>query len=378
MKSSIGRFFLAGVMGMMSLLPVAAQEAVVAPPVGALSGGLLSPLTAPQYTKLSPSGALLGTISRPGSDGSLRSIPNLEVSLIAAGQIVARVATNADGDFAFASVGPGLYTIVASNPKDLVVFPLTVGASDGGEVTPILLVTASPIAPTRRQAMLAAVLGGPMGYPTLPSAGVVESRNVLGSYEISIAPTGELVGRLGVLGTPMSQVDMSQMIVRVMREDSIMGESSVASDGRFAIAGVSPGPAAFFAFGPNGFVAIGIQLVPRAVISASVVQEPESLVSLRAGSANLNVEISPIQDVIAGVSVPGDSFSGPVGGPLSPPAGGFGGAGAGGGFGGGGAGGGLGASGLMGLGAAALAAAALASSDDDDNNFVPAAASPAQ
>lgn len=378
MKSSMGRLFLAGVVGLITLAPVAAQEVVVAPQAGALSGGLLSPLTTPQYAKLSPQGALLGNIARPGADGALRSIPNLEVSLISAGRIVARVATNPDGDFVFASVRPGLYTIIASNPNDLVVFPMTVVASDGENVDPVLLVTATPISPSRRQSMLAAVLGGPMGMPRPPiGGGLVEPRQVLGTYSIRIAPTGELVGRLGVLGTPFSQVDMSQMVVRIMREDSIMGESPVAADGRFAIPSVSPGPASFFAFGPNGFVAMGITLVPGNAVSANTLPATESLVSMQAGAANLNVEIAPIGDVVAGVGIPGDSFSGPTAPPIGPAAGGaFGGPG--GSFGGGGAGGGggIGAQGLFGLGAAALAAAALASEDDDDN-FVPAPASPA-
>lgn len=376
MKFGLGRVLLTGILGLCALTSLSGQETVVAPLPGDVPGGLLPSLTTPQFARLSNDGRLSGNVNRLGRDGTIRSIPNLEVSLIAGGKILTRVLTTPEGDFTFAQVRPGFYTIVASNPKDLLVYPLTVAENDGTEAEPVMLVAASSISPNRRQSMLAAVLGYPGDLGMGTSASIPDSRRIADTYEVSITADGQLRGRLGVLGTPMSQVDMSSMIVRVMREDSVIGESPVAPDGSFAIPGVSPGPVSFFAFGPRGFVAIGLKLTSALRVGVNLSNKSETLVAAQQPTVNLNIEVAPIPDVLAGVSIPGDSFSLPNN--ALPPAGTGAFGGPGGGFGGGGAGGGgFGAEGLLGLGAAGLAAAAL-SSDDNNNNFVPAPASPAQ
>jgi uncharacterized membrane protein YgcG len=202
-------------------------------------------------------------------------------------------------------------------------------------------------------------------------------RVVASSFDVSLRPGGLLQGQLAGLNAPVAMFDMSPMVVRAMREGVVMGEARVAPDGKFVVPGMSPGPIAFFAFGPHGFVAIGVNLVGTADISNNQASATETFVSLRAPASSLNVELAPIADVVAGVSIPGDSSSPPVGGPFAMGPNGAGGPGAGSGSGGGSSGGGGGGGGeLLGLGAAGLAAAAL-SSDNNNGNFVPAPASPA-
>jgi hypothetical protein len=355
------------------LLPISASgQEVIATPAAAKPAvtAVVPVLTLPQWTRVNPAGELRGSIVRPGAAGSLRSIPNLEVSLITQGQIVARVATNADGDFSFAQVVPGYYTVVASNPTDLLVFALAVSESDGSQVEPTLFVAASPITADRRQAMLAAVFG-PMAPPASPApTGPVVPMNVLGIYDIELQPGGVLSGHAMMMGGG-NTVDMSRMIVRLTRESAVLGEAPLAADGTFSIPNLSPGPASVFAFGPQGFSAFGVNLVAGNRISTLNAGASETFVTAQGGSS-FSFGVASMGDVAAGAGVPGDSFNppAPLAGPLGAPGGGFGGGGAGGG--GSGVGGGIG-----GLAAAALAAAALAASNDNNNNFTPPSTSDA-
>jgi hypothetical protein len=127
MKLRFGPFLLAFFACITVNLPAFSQDLLVA--AQGSEGDKLPVLTANQWTRLTADGSLVGSIARPTAEGALRNIPNFEVSLISGGKIVARVATNADGDFVFSQVAPGVYTIFASDPKNLLVFPLTVGAN---------------------------------------------------------------------------------------------------------------------------------------------------------------------------------------------------------------------------------------------------------
>ncbi len=372
----------------------AAQEDLPVPELGqplgggfeaAPQGGSRTPLShGPmnhgQWTRVSPNGQLSGELTRLMSDGSMVAIPNLEVNLVRSGRMVGRVRSNADGDFTFPQVVPGYYTLIASNPKDLVVIPIAVAASDGSTPAPLALVAASPIDPSRRQAMLAAIVGGPVGQvisgPTQVPLDMPPMMPV-DTYHATLSPGGVLTGQLSVMGRPVGSVDLSGMTVRISRSGEYIGEARCAASGDFQIEGLSPGSVGVFAFGNAGFAALGVELEP-AISNVSKNQNfAETLVTVQAGGSGLNIGIAPIDDVMAGAGVPNDSFSGPAGPPPGGlPGGGFGG-GPGGGFGGGGAGGGGLGGGLGGIGAlGALGAAAAVALSDDNTPVVPDAISP--
>lgn len=357
------------------LLP--AQEVVPAPVLDSAlaevfpSGEWLSPLTARQWVRVAPNGQLTGELTRITGTGQLGPIPNMDITLVSRGRVVTRVRTDAEGDFVIPQVQPGYYTILASNPKDLVVMPIMVAPSDGNRPTPLNLVVASPIDPARRQAMLAASLGV-RPQPTMMHEFGDEPRAVDSTHQVTLSPSGRLTGRLSTMGSYAGEHDMSGMTVRISRAGEFVGEARCAPSGEFVIDGLTPGAVGVFAFGNRGFAALGVELLAAGEMSAMNNNSGESFVAVQGGASSLNIELAPITDVMAAASVSNDSFNPPVGPLAGPPGGAPGFGGAGGGFGGAGGGGLGGAGGLGGIGAlGALGAAAAVALSDDDKPFVP-------
>ena len=356
--------------------PAVAQEAVATPAALPMATQFLSDLVQSQYVQVDSKGTLKGDISYLADDGTRRSLPNLDVSLIQGGQFVERVMTNPDGEFAISGVRPGIYTVIASNPKQLLVLPIVVtGTAD--EPTSLALIAASPVAPARRQAMLTSLLMGDPGlgvvYDDSIDYGTGHASPTIG--RVAVGGDGALQGRISVIGFPVGAVDMTGMTIRVMRGGEPMASVPVNADGTFTVEKMSVGPIAVFAFGPQGFAAMGVEVFSGDQLTKNITNGTETLVTaMQAPPSTLSFEIAPPNDVIAGSQLPGDSFTGPTlpPGPVGPlgagPGGAFGGPG--GGFGGGGGGGGFaGGGGLGALGALGAAAAALA--NDNDNGFVP-------
>lgn len=379
-----------------------AQEELALPKASTVSvaqdGAWLEKLSAPQYTRLNARGELAGDLGWLANDG-VRMLPNMPVTLVSRGRIVARVLTNADGAFRFSQVNPGIYTIVASDPRELLILPIMVAPADGSEVKPIHLIAAAPIAPDRRSAMLASVAMLPMPVGPMAPAPMVqgavapssatgnwnpnwpESRTIASTYEVAIGANNEVEGQISVMGYPVGAIDLTGMMVRMMREGELVGEAPVAANGYFRVEQVSPGPVSVVVFGPQGFAALGVKLVSQNGFTKKANANQETFVSLLQGAdTNLRIEIAPPEDVIAGSSIPGDSLSvpppfanAPGFGPGGFGAGGFGPGGGGGGFGGGG-GGGFGG-GMGGIGALGALGAAAALAGGNDNGFVPTAQS---
>ncbi|XZE55512.1 hypothetical protein SH139x_001524 [Planctomycetaceae bacterium SH139] len=240
---------------------------------------------------------------------------------------------------------------------------------------------------------------------------------------MSLQPDGALVGRLSMIGWRIATVNMEGMMVRLTRDGQTIAEAAVAADGSYAISHVSPGSVNVLVFGPQGFAALGVQLVPAgSQVERARTQAGGKLVAApRRPCETLKIEVAPLHDVVVPTQLPCDCFTeplvasqlGPCGTPCGglpgdmlgvdgfsgmpgvdgfggvPGGGGFGGGGGGGfggggggGFGGGGfgggGGGGFGGGGLGGLGAIGglAAAAALVAGGDDDPPFVPGPFSP--
>ncbi|XZE55511.1 hypothetical protein SH139x_001523 [Planctomycetaceae bacterium SH139] len=390
LSSMFGVLALSGVCA----LPAVAQETLAAPAASPemLQAGLAPNVLIRQHAQLNERGELLGSLSTISADGKMRGLPNLPISLIQGGRILVRVQTSPDGDFMFPQVRPGIYTLAASNTRELIVLPILISGISA-QATPINLVTASSIPADRRQAVLANLYGpqtaASAGWSPTPDQMIAtpEAAPTFVNPDVSLQPNGMLLGRISAIGLMPGAMDMEGMMIRLTRQGETIAEAPVASDGSFAIPGVTPGPVSVLVFGPQGFAALGVRIVPSAQFGGMQSNAMETLVTMQAGPASsLNIEIASPEDVVAATQVPGDSFTDPLaagqigpgglpGGGV-PGGGGFGGGG--GGFGGGAGGGGAGAGGgLGGIGAiGGLAAAAALVAGDDDPPFIPSDDSP--
>lgn len=342
---------------------VVAQESVEAPAERVAS---FAEATYTLRPRLTAEGALVGDIGTFVSSGTVRTIPNLPVSLISEGKIVARVMTNTEGEFAFPQVAPGAYTLVASNAKILHVASAVVGPHVEGESSVLHLIAASPLSADRRKAMMVGILGRSKQAAAFQADPVFEP--MVTTYRALISPEGTVSGKMSASGA-----DMSGLVIRVFREGEPVGECQVSADGSYSLSGMTPGPVSIVAFGPQGMAAFAIELVASQPVAEFSAESAGVFVSfLQDASGTLDFELSPTSDVQAGASVPGDSFSTPEGDALAGggtmdggSTAGSGSLSTGGGGGGGGAGGGIGALGALGAAAAAVAGS------DGGGGFVP-------
>lgn len=348
----------------------------------------LPPLTIRQWVRLGSGGRLLGKVVTLAADGSMLACSETRVSLVQNGQVLTSQRADADGEFEFRGVAPGVITIVASESTCFAAYPLTVVGGDqiGETAEPLTIAAISQLPSPRRQALVASLSSArrsPLASPT--SRFVPSTRQTLDTFRVAMTPEGGVSGEVLIPGLMQAPVDMSQMLVRAVRDNQVVGEVRVAADGKFAIDDLGPGPVGIIIFGPLGFAATAIELIPPAARSAALANETEQqlVANLQSTAApGINLEIAPVADVSSVVmNEPSNEAEGgsvPLEVPPPPtPAGGMVG-GSGGGFGGGGGGsGGGGLGGIGGLAAIGAVIAAVAASDDDDPPFIPTPISPA-
>jgi hypothetical protein len=343
----------------------------------------LPPLTQNQWARIGVNGELVGRVSLFASDGLALAGPGMMVKLVSQGRVIGQTQTDPEGQFGFVGVTPGVFTIVAADPRNIAVYAMTAVPADGGPVTELDLIAVSDMDMDRSLAMVAgasrlAGTGKPLAMPVYSA----ERREVLNTYKVQMTAAGGFRGLVSVPGVPSGQVDLSDMRLRVVRGDRTIAEESVSANGEYSVAGIGPGPAGAIFYGPNGFAAMGIEIVGSEQQITAIQPSTEMLVALQDGGArSLNVDLADVSDVRTALATGpnGPNEIGPPVNPVAPPlGGGAGGGGPGGGFGGGsGGGGGLGGVGGLALVGAAVAAAVALSDDDDDDNFVPLPASPA-
>ncbi len=371
--------------------PTPAPDETLAPPpetVDLPAATELPPLTLRQWVRLGSGGRLLGKVVTLSSDGTMLPCSETRVSIVQNGQVLTSRRADADGEFEFRGVAPGVITIVASESSCFAAYPLTVVDGDqiGETGEPVTIAAISQLPSPRRQALVASLTSArrsPLTSP--PSRFVPSARQTLDTFRVAMTPEGGIRGEVLIPGLMQAPVDMSQMMVRAIRDNQVAGEVRVAADGKFAIDKLGPGPVGIIIFGPLGFAATAIELVPPPARSATLGNESEQqlVANLQSTAApGINLEIAPLADVSSVVmnepSEQSDSGSLPLEvPPPTTPAGGMVG-GSGGGFGGGGGGaGGGGLGGIGGLAAIGAVIAAVAASDDDDPPFIPTPVSPA-
>lgn len=315
-----------------------------------------------------PSGVVTGSVSETQAAGPI-SLGGVRVSLLRNG-IVAHVAdSNAQGQFSFAGVAPGDYSLVAQSADAMSAFSLKVVSPAHGkhlgnnvEVRCIRPVSNRVTEIIRSHFM--------------PSVGVshvvsdfdplAATRTFSDSHSVSADEAGNLNGRVGSVFGGGGR-DMRGTMVYILRDGGEVARTTCSHDGTFRVTGLKSGVYNFVAAGPVGFAALSFNFVnpyiaqasvaKKGYVNASAVNASSLNVEL---SANVEPEVVPVMDEVVVDTVP-------------PPAYGVGGWG-GGSFGGGGSGGGGSMGGMGGglIGLAGLAGiAAVIASEDDDFNPVP-------
>lgn len=347
--------------------------------------------------------------------GELRGVGTTGVLVIRDGRIVARGETDIGGVAQIRNLRPGPYSVIALGPDGMAAFGMEVEPPVSGVAVPAyrfdtLMVPAADMA-VAQQALAGmmrppAAAGAVPGYrptpplPPIPAslkrqsgdvivpaplAGPVdadagEGAAAIKGEQVVIRDGERMVTQLVSLDPKTGQpIPMGSTRVLFLRGGRLLGTIETNAEGYCGATGVDDGPYSMVGVGPNGFIALGVQVETVAGSATADVDSPTTSVTY----------VSALQDGIPTVNLraPGASpdalpFAPGLGGPGPFGPGGFGGGGpfpggGGGPFGGGGAGGGVGGGGGFGggggllgalLGAGLGAALGAAAGNDDNGN----------
>jgi hypothetical protein len=303
-----------------------------------------------------------------GSD--TMSLRKVRVSLYQAGKVVAFDDTDTEGEFLIEGVSPGIYTLVAETGDSLAVFSLTILDSFAGEHLPNSVeVRMMSTVGGRTSEIIRGQTGRIQMSQQVPEKDpLVAKRKISSTHQVIIDANGTLKGELS---KPVARVDMSSMVVYIMKDGIEVSKTNVASDGKFTVSGLGSGCYGLVAVGDQGVAATAFCATNRDL--AMINADRSKFVGLTALPAVLSVELGePIWDGTVENVVASENSS------LAPEMPCCGNASMGGG-GGGGGGGGIGASGgggfgqIAGIGGLIAVAAVLAA--DGGNNDAPVASS---
>lgn len=339
-------------------------------------------VTPQQVVRLSPGSILEGTVSVVAG-GGLQNVPSgTSVRLIRQGRVIERTETDREGNFALRRVEQGVQTIVASGNEMLAVYAVTVIMDDQATETSLDLVAASQVPLSRSLAMYAGLKQMQSVSDQLGARFDLEVRGTMEAYRVQLDPAGGFSGMVSVPGMPWESIDLTGTQLRVYRNGNLIRETNVKASGEYNVPNVGAGPASVFVFGPKGYAAAGIQLVP-AIVQADLRSTNEYFVSRRQDPVQqFNIDIAPLSDIEPAFNELEEEFqqnginSASIDIPPPIAGSGFAGGAPGSGFGGGGGGGSGGIGALAGLGALGAALAAGLGSDSG-SDFTPAPASPA-
>ncbi len=314
-----------------------------------------------------PNGVITGSVTETQSVSPV-SLGGVRVSLLRNG-VVAHVAdSNAQGQFSFAGVAPGDYSLVAQSADAMSAFSLKVvspthGRHLGNSVDVRCIRPVSNRVTEIIRSHVVPTVGGPQMVMDMDP--LASSRTFADSHSISADEAGNLNGRVGSIFGGGGR-DMRGTMVYILRDGTEVARTTCSHDGTFRVTGLKSGVYNFVAAGPVGFAALSFNFVnpyvadsgtaKKIYVSAPAVNASSLNVEL---SANIEPEVVPVMEEVVVDTVPPPAYG----------VGGWGGGSFGGGGGGGGSMGGM-SSGLIGLAGLAGVAAVIAS-DDDNFNPVP-------
>ncbi|WDQ17942.1 carboxypeptidase-like regulatory domain-containing protein [Rhodopirellula sp. P2] len=376
-------------------------------------------LTVPQWVNPEVAGELSGRLILPSADGSSETIADATIVMTDASGKTLRSQSNAEGDFTFSGVNPGVYALSARADGIFACCAMHVVSDDmaSSDMYPKTAeIAAAGIDYSIIKSSIIRYLP-PAGKDSLTSIANADlkgiSSQVVGENLFRVAQSnGGMKGRIHMAGAEGRTLSDAGLLNIFLIHDGETVDRVVSNrDGSFEFAGVEPGEYSILAIGLSGLGMAGFELVDEATANtetALVNANNETFVGFGHRKHNncccpqfamqvapLPMAIQACNEVVITESIvveetiiddgmivedgfgtavdafgnPVDSFGNPVGG------GGFSGGG-GGGFSGGGGGGGFGG-GLGGIASlAGLGIIAASLDDDDDSVFPPQPASP--
>jgi hypothetical protein len=344
---------------------ISTEAPVLAAPVGNLYLN--------QWVHADMSESVRGSVVTLAGQDSI-SMPKVRVSLVKNGTAIVVDDTDVDGDFLLEGVTPGVYSLVAETANSISIFSLTVldaisgehlpnsvqvrlMSTEGGRVTEIIQGQTLPTDETS---------------PVPTKDPLKGSRKVSDSHQVLLDAQGNMKGQLS---RPLTSVDMSDMVVYVMKDGSEVSRAKVSSDGKFTVRGLSAGCYGLVAAGEQGVAASGFCATTRNVAQANafgetfvgMMDKPLEVANFEVCAFTMDAT-NPPADNIAESNLDSRPAASPMmgGGAMGMPPG-FGGGMGGGASGGGGFGsGGLGLGGLASIGG--LIAVGIIAADDDEDN----------
>ncbi|MFG0268091.1 MAG: carboxypeptidase regulatory-like domain-containing protein [Rhodopirellula sp. JB055] len=376
-------------------------------------------LTVPQWVNPAVAGELSGRLILPSTDGTSETIADATVVMTDASGKTLRSKSNAEGEFTFSDVNPGVYALSARADGVFACCAMHVVSDDmaSSEMYPKTAeIAAAGIDYSIIKSSIIRYLP-PAGKDSLTSIAKADlkgiSSQVVGENLFRVAQTnGGMKGRIHMAGAEgRSLTDAGLLNIFLIHDGETIDRVVSNRDGSFEFAGVEAGEYSILAIGLSGLGMAGFELVDEATANAETAMvnaSGETFVGFGHRQNNccccctqfamqvapLPMAIEACNEVVIGESIvveetivdegmivedglgapvdafgnPVDSFGNPVGGGGFAGGGGYAGGGGGGGFGGG-----LG--GIASLAGLGIVAAAL--DDDDDNNvFPPPPASP--
>lgn len=378
---------------------LAALVAVVGSVIPASAETTNSQLLVNQWIRQAEDGSIQGKIVLPQADGTSIAVSPSVVALADAKGDARTENTNENGEFTFADVEPGVYTILSRGMKDVcAIVALHVMAHDDEKAAGLssaIEVSAGRVDFSMVNSNLIRYLPPRQFGENVASVSNVDvnaiSNTVAGTAVHRVKQTeGGMVGQIYAAGSVGNALSPSREANVFLFQDGIEIERMTTdTNGRFEIASLEPGVYSLMVVGNSGSGLVGFELVGENSRSFAAKRfEGETLVSaVQTGVASQFVlQLAPsdgivdnfqsmapapgniisdklIDEQVIGEEVIDEGYGTPMGG------GGFAGGGGGGGFGGGGGGGG----GFLGLAAmgGAVAAAVAASGSDSDRVIIP-------
>jgi hypothetical protein len=366
-----------------------------------------SQLLVNQWIRQAEDGSIQGKIVLPQDDGTFVAVSPAVVALADAKGDARTENANENGEFTFADVEPGVYTILTRGTKDICAIVALHVIAHGDEkaagLTSSIEVSAGRIDFSSVNSNLIRYLPPRQFGENVATVANVDvnaiSSTVAGSAVHRVKQTdGGMVGQIYAAGSVGNALSPSREANVFLFQDGIEVERfTTDTSGRFEIAALDPGVFSLMVVGNSGSGLVGFELVGENNRSfANNAANNDNLVNaMQTGVASQFVlqlapsdgivdnfqSMGPIQgniisdvlidEQVIGEEIIDEGYGVPMGG------GGFAGGGGGGGMGGGGVGGGGG--GFLGLAAVggAIAAIVAASDSDGDRVIIPPAATPA-
>jgi hypothetical protein len=357
------------------------------------SPSFLNSLFSHQWVRTDDQGAIRGSVVSLVGQDSL-SVSGARVTMAQQGKSAMTVDTNVDGNFSFAKVPAGVYSLIVEADNSFATFGVAVVANDLGQHLPndIEVRVVRPKSLSLAEIIQREMVPSPSETRTdlILRDPIAGKRVFASSHRVAAGKDGTVQGQLSKIAVAPGTINLAGMRAFLLKEGKTIESVPVSNDGSFSFSGVQPGCYGFLAAGRQGIAAVSFCVVNDSTVAKSVNEDGSRFVAFAQDSpaSGLNVELadgadfmgsappSSVEEVIPGdeVTADGQPMMAAGGGF---PGGGFPGSGGGGVYGGGGGGGGYG--GLIGgLAAAGLIAWGISESGSDTNNNAPVIVSPIQ